>query len=163
MGYRRWHWLNTLIKHNRWKLGVELGVMDGKNIAFLCENNPELCMIGLDLWQNVPGLPRYDHISNKRVAELVAIKHKPRVILLEIETSDRTIASRVWRRRGPIDFVFIDADHSYEAVKKDILAWKDRTGFLCGHDYGHPGVRQACDELLDAIPVGIDGCWYARP
>ena len=115
-------------------------------------------MFGVDLWQKLPGLPHYDHISNKRVAEQVAIKHKPRVILFETETSDSFSApdGRLF------DFVFIDADHSYEAVKKDILAWKGRTSFLCGHDYGHPGVKQACHELLDVAPAGVDCCWYAR-
>ncbi len=52
------------------------------------------------------------------------------------------------------DFVFIDADHSYEAVKKDIEAWwplvKDN-GILGGHDYDHnnrgwPGVYKAVHE-----------------
>ena len=160
---RRWHWLSDQIQKNGWKVGVELGVMDGKNIAYLCEHNPGLKMIGIDMWQKLPGLPRYDHIANKRSAELVASKYKGRVLLLETQTSGEVIASRMERKRGPLDFVFIDADHCYEAVKKDILAWKDKTSFLCGHDYGNTGVRQACSELLDAVPVGVDGCWYARP
>lgn len=47
--------------------------------------------------------------------------------------------------------VFIDADHSYEAVKMDIAAWfplLEYGGILCGHDYGAqwPGVVKAVDE-----------------
>jgi predicted O-methyltransferase YrrM len=56
-----------------------------------------------------------------------------------------------------LDFVFIDASHEYEDVKKDIKAWLPKVkknGVLAGHDYyirGYdyfPGVKQAVDECL---------------
>lgn len=53
-----------------------------------------------------------------------------------------------------IQFVYIDALHTYEGVKKDIELWypKVMNGyFIAGHDYGsrhHPGVKKAVDELL---------------
>lgn len=52
-----------------------------------------------------------------------------------------------------IDFCFIDADHSYESVKKDILFWYPKVkknGIIAGHDYSnlHPGVIKATDELI---------------
>lgn len=37
-----------------------------------------------------------------------------------------------------LDFVYIDANHSYECVKKDIEFWYPKVrhgGFICGHDY----------------------------
>lgn len=55
-------------------------------------------------------------------------------------------------KRGPIDLVFIDGDHTYNQVKADIKAWLPHIkpgGILCGHDYGFetwPGVKQAFDE-----------------
>lgn len=60
---------------------------------------------------------------------------------------------------GTIDFCFIDADHNYEGVKRDILAWLPKIkkgGIIAGHDYGnerYPGVKQAVDELLKAEKV----------
>lgn len=52
-----------------------------------------------------------------------------------------------------VDFVFLDADHVYENIKKDILAWLPkikRGGVIAGHDYVdlHPGVIQAVNEIF---------------
>jgi len=53
-----------------------------------------------------------------------------------------------------LDFVWIDGDHSYEAVVQDITAWLPKVkpgGWMGGHDYNHPqheGVKQACCELI---------------
>lgn len=52
-----------------------------------------------------------------------------------------------------ISMVFLDAEHTYEAVRTDILAWQPKVrpgGILAGHDYSlaWPGVKQAVDELL---------------
>jgi len=65
-------------------------------------------------------------------------------------------------------FVFIDGDHTYEGVKRDIQAFLPKMkngGILAGHDYQSPTVRQAVHELLN--PIRLDGgngapgtaCW----
>ena len=51
-----------------------------------------------------------------------------------------------------LDFIFIDAAHDYENVKKDINAWYPKlkkNGIIAGHDYdSHPGTKQAVDEFF---------------
>jgi predicted O-methyltransferase YrrM len=52
-----------------------------------------------------------------------------------------------------IDFCFIDANHTYDFVKKDILAYSPKMkkgGIIAGHDYNmsHPGVIQAVNEIF---------------
>lgn len=55
-----------------------------------------------------------------------------------------------------LELVFLDGDHSYEAVKSDIEAWGPllkEGGILCGHDWDEkgaswPGVHKAVVELL---------------
>lgn len=54
---------------------------------------------------------------------------------------------------GWADFIFIDAAHSYGAVKDDIQRWRRkvrRGGWFGGHDYheAHLGVIRAVDEAF---------------
>lgn len=61
------------------------------------------------------------------------------------------------------DFVFVDATHTYKAVKEDCKLWipklKD-TGMLCGHDYceafDNGGIIKAANELgrFEVLPRG---------
>jgi predicted O-methyltransferase YrrM len=60
---------------------------------------------------------------------------------------------------GPFGLVFVDGDHSAEAVAADVAAARaalDDGGVLAVHDYGEdcccPGVRQALDILFPAGP-----------
>lgn len=52
-----------------------------------------------------------------------------------------------------IGMVFIDGNHTYESVKKDISSWKELVpsgGLICGHDYHEswPGVIKAVNEAF---------------
>lgn len=50
-----------------------------------------------------------------------------------------------------IDFVHIDASHTYEDVTKDIQAWYPKVkpgGLITGDDYGWSGVYQAVNEFF---------------
>ena len=51
------------------------------------------------------------------------------------------------------DFVYLDGDHSYEGVTKDLESWYPKLkkfGVMCGDDYGHPsgvGVIEAVTKF----------------
>jgi predicted O-methyltransferase YrrM len=70
----------------------------------------------------------------------------------------------------PFDLIFIDAEHTYEAVKADILAWWKHLrddGVMIGHDYftkQYPGVNQAVEELfgdkVETIGESVHGAMW---
>jgi hypothetical protein len=64
------------------------------------------------------------------------------------------------------DMVFIDADHSLDAITKDIWLAKrllSRDGVLCGHDFhdNHPGVQQAVKTMLPYHTLPAGTIWKA--
>jgi predicted O-methyltransferase YrrM len=61
--------------------------------------------------------------------------------------------------KADLDIVFVDACHTYEAAKEDMVEWQKHLkpeGLMLIHDYSEhfPGVVQAVDELL--VDRGID-------
>jgi glycosyltransferase involved in cell wall biosynthesis len=59
------------------------------------------------------------------------------------------------------DMIFIDANHTYEGVEKDIEMWKDKaTIIISGHDYcpAWPGVMKAVEEHYKDVTVH-DSIW----
>jgi len=64
-----------------------------------------------------------------------------------------------------VDMVFIDGDHNYEEVLKDLRMWTPRARrIICGHDFldpQWPGVRQAVEEFYgkDKVISGPDFIW----
>jgi predicted O-methyltransferase YrrM len=68
---------------------------------------------------------------------------------------------------GTIDFIYIDAEHTYESVKRDLelyLPKLKKGGIIGGHDYHEvwPGVCKAVDEKLSPITRFIDTSWIYK-
>ena len=64
-----------------------------------------------------------------------------------------------------LDFVYIDANHSYESVKADILAWLPKmkhNAIISGDDYNiYQDVNKAVEELLPGFElIGVN--WMYR-
>jgi hypothetical protein len=64
-----------------------------------------------------------------------------------------------------LDFVYIDASHSYKNIKRDIELWRPKIkagGYIGGHDYNfkNVGVVQAVNEIFgNPIHVFEDSSW----
>lgn len=63
-----------------------------------------------------------------------------------------------------LDFCYIDGDHSYEGVRKDIELFYPKVrkgGVLCGHDFNIFGVAKAVCEFFDVVEVdGFPVDWW---
>jgi cephalosporin hydroxylase len=66
-----------------------------------------------------------------------------------------------------LDFVFVDADHTYNGVMRDLNAWVPKIrvgGIIAGHDYAWcEDVRRAVCDFFgcdDATAPWNEGCWW---
>jgi predicted O-methyltransferase YrrM len=144
-----------LVKKQGWKRGAELGVDRGLLFNALLRECPELYLTGVDTFP--------DRERSWRAFETVRA-YQDRSGLLEMTTQE---ASSLYPD-GTFDFVFVDADHSREAVEDDIKHWQPKVrtgGWFGGHDYSpkFPGVMAAVDQAFgfDAQiwPGTIWGVW----
>jgi hypothetical protein len=115
-----------------------------KNIEFYC----------VDTWNG-----SFEHKDSKEIDSLYDIFINNMKPLENYYKSIRknSIESASQFEDESLDFVFIDASHEYEDVKKDIQTWLPKVkknGILAGHDYYvgecdyFPGVKKAVDECL---------------
>lgn len=65
-----------------------------------------------------------------------------------------------------VDVLFVDAGHSYESVKKDIISWLwkiKKGGIISGHDYNAwEGVNKAVNEILGTPDKIQNDCWFKK-
>lgn len=134
------------IGEKKYKKFVELGVGKGLSTCYLAKLLSEDAeLYAVDFYEK-QFKKYFDYNISKLNEDVKKIIHKIKGV--SWETAEKF-------DDASIDFVFIDADHAYESVKKDILAWFPkvrRGGILAGHDYvpSQPGVRRAVDELFGA-------------
>ena len=148
--------LSALVGKHQWASGAELGVDKGLLFHRLLRDHQTLSLIGVDVF---PVPERRDR------CEGIAAEYAERASLLIMRTEDA--AGMVVD--GSLDFVFIDADHSYASVVTDIALWLPKVkvgGWIGGHDYNPkwPGVVRAVDELFGGRvrrvnPGSIWGVW----
>jgi len=133
-------------------MAVEI-INSGKNIKFDC----------VDTWDFVPSqteIPehQFENLYETFLNNIEPVKHqiKPVKALSWDGANYYTDKS--------LDFIFIDAAHDYESVKKDINAWFPKLkkgGVIAGHDYTWcDDVKKAVHEFFgDKIIDETEGCW----
>lgn len=126
---------------NKQVTGVEVGVAQAQNAQDMLTN-----------WDKITTLHLVDINADllRAGGALRLQKFKDRFIIHPYSSEES--ATRI--PGDSLDFCYIDADHSYEAVKLDIALWYARVkpaGVVAGHDYSNssvPGVKQAVDEFV---------------
>lgn len=118
--------------------GVEVGTFKGEfSNAILSRWDGILYMV--DVWRGID--EGYDDVSNhnnhtdiwKSAMDNIDMYYN-RAIMIRTTSEN---ASKIFNDSS-LDFVYIDANHSYESVKNDILLWYPKVksgGYLWGHDY----------------------------
>jgi len=162
----RWEVLTAYIKAFDFKTGCELGVSEGETLFNLLNENEDLFMYGVDIWelQDDNKLETYEHENSlKKRKEIVfdeLQKYSSRVKIYE----ERTDEAHAHFEDESLDFIFIDADHTYETVKRDIELWAPKVqkeGIIFGHDLNWGDVARAVGEMFTDFYINGDNVWSA--
>ena len=153
--------------------GIEIGVGQGKFSQFIIDNFKLSKVYLLDNWST-----SHFH-KNESVYNNVVNMFKKFDGTVEVIRKDSVDGCKDFPDDF-FDFIYIDADHSYEAAKEDIENWYPKCkvgGVFSGHDYldglvrGYEfGVKRAIDEFAaknnkDVIKVPsasfrVSESWY---
>lgn len=157
--------LEYMAKKHEWKRGAEIGLWYGKTFFHLLDAIRDLVLYGVDTWQESELFNKHKSAAeNKKTVILRAFHYDERATILSMPSLE---AAQQFPDND-LDFVFIDADHSFDAVCADIQAWLPKVkagGYLTGHDWDWESVRSAVLKLLpDATPgdESNDFVWYWR-
>lgn len=149
---------------------VEVGAWKGQSSAYLAVEiinsgkNIKLDVVDtwigegmlMDLWD----APDHDFVKHNGDFLPVFIKNiEPVKHVITPVRSTSASASQLYEDKS-LDFVFIDANHSYESVSEDIKLWLPKikdTGIMGGHDYndGWPGVKKAINENFSKDKIQV--------
>jgi hypothetical protein len=161
--------------------GAEIGVFAGDMSAALLRANPALHLDMIDSWEGNGGAYRGDSGDwHAGLSQSMQDEYQRRALERTAFASDRRMVVRSRSTDAaaclttPYDFVFLDADHSYEGCRADIAAWAPKVkpgGWLGGHDYENKafpkfGVTQAVNEYACAtglpVELGENFCWFIQ-
>jgi len=165
--WQRFHFIASMARRFGWTRGAELGVSAGLTTQHLLSACPDLYLVGVDAWIEQPenGGPEtytdWNHGIHEREARHACGVFADRCTLIKGWTHE--VGARM--APGSLDFVWIDADHSTEACRRDILVWSRALrpdGWLLGHDINWPTVKAAVDDLVPGYEIGPDVVWF-RP
>jgi hypothetical protein len=152
-------WLNWLGLGGE---GVEVGVYRGEFSRDLLRSWHCTRLNSIDPWKEFPAGDYPDVLNTSQPEQDASYAHasstlapfasRSRILRL---TSDE--GAKLFPEKS-LDFVYLDAQHHYEAVRDDIGLWRSKVasgGVIGGHDYfdgartsGLYGVKQAVDEFV---------------
>jgi predicted O-methyltransferase YrrM len=147
----RYELLASIIKDKKYKRIVEVGIFDAETASYVLGN--------------CKSITEYVFVDNslKAIAKQCAKQYKASMVL----EYDSVEAAKLIDDKT-IDLVFIDADHKYDSVRRDIDAWLPKVkkgGIICGHDYDNPAhreVKKAVDEIFSGKVVAYPDCYVWR-
>ena len=156
---------------------VEIGAWKGKSTCFMAteikNSQKSIAFDTIDTWEG----SNSDEGLQKQASEfdihdefLISMKNAGIEEFVNDIVMDSVQASELYKDES-LDFVFIDGDHTYDAVIGDIKAWYPKVkngGIIAGHDYngkdgGVYGVVEAVDEFFGKSNVIIrNTSWLNR-
>lgn len=161
---------------------VSIGEWHGRSGRGIADNLPEGgVMYAVDSWQGSSGEPEMhssaklregDHSHSWWWCNMHDLILKGKVIPVRMHSHNAAITLHTMGVKA--DMIFIDADHSYEGVRDDVMSWRKLMkdgGLWCGHDYylegqepfAWMGVRQCINEMFPDVQQALGtSIWHSR-
>lgn len=146
---------------------VEVGSWKGHSAAFMAVEiansgkNIRLDMVDI-MTEDSPNIYRKDRVAHFLERHEEIRRNLSPVPWVNIIPKASEEASQMYSDHM-LDFVYIDADHHYENIKKDIQCWLPKIkkgGILAGHDfYNYEDVKRAVSELLPGFQLVSKNSW----
>lgn len=111
--------------------GAEVGVCEKMFSETLLRYSKLKKLYSIDMWKYTDGTPMVKEMNECRT-RLSEFGNRSEIIVSE------SVAAAAGFADNSLDFVYIDADHSYDGVTADINAWLPKVvpgGVISGHDY----------------------------
>jgi GT2 family glycosyltransferase/2-polyprenyl-3-methyl-5-hydroxy-6-metoxy-1,4-benzoquinol methylase/tetratricopeptide (TPR) repeat protein len=143
------------------RLVLELGSWLGMSTRFLADRAPQATIIAIDHWKGSPEhqrKPEWQAMLPQLYDTFLSLswEYRDRIQPLRMSTNDGMDA--VAAAGLDPDLIFIDADHTYAAVKEDLehghRLFPNAT--LVGDDYDDPEVQQAVNEAARTWKMSIE-------
>lgn len=126
-------------------VGAEIGVESGSFSAELCKQNPNLKLYCIDHWDLNPS--RYKGFRERKYQQAIQTLTPYNCEIIKAFSMD---AVKNFKPES-LDFVYIDANHSFDNVMQDIIEWSKivrKGGIVSGHDY-QGAVAGAVDKYVE--------------
>ena len=153
-GMRRVH-LAELFSELGFKTGAEIGVLSGKYSEILCRSNPKAKIYSIDSWKSYPEFPDFFEKNKLSDSYNYAVK-----LLSKYKNSEIIKKTSMEAVHGfpdaSLDFVYIDANHTFEYVLEDITEWAKKVrkgGIVAGHDFEEHIVKKAFGDVKVALDL----------
>jgi hypothetical protein len=152
-----------LFKEAGFKNGVEVGVQQGLYSERLCQAIPGLTLYAVDCWQKHRGYR--DYVSQEKLeAFYEETKERLRSYPCQI-IREWSVKAADSFSRGSLDFCYIDANHDFANVVKDIDAWSPKVrkgGIVAGHDFIRRRSPYTMHHVVHAV-MGWTECYNISP
>jgi hypothetical protein len=164
-------------------IGVEVGVLRGDFSREILSKWHGRKLYSVDAWrhfglQDVNDPDHNGHLNNFAHSFMSLYDFGERSVIIK----DLSASAANLFQDESLDFVYIDAAHDYENVKKDVEVWFPKVkvgGIIAGHDYlnatkeetGHSlfEVKKAVDEFFEALNIKVNSTeetdypsWWVR-
>lgn len=122
--------------------GAEIGVQQGVFSEEILRCNPSILHL-VDCWQHQVGPYNLDPSNYQQAIQDQYLKE----VTQRFKEDKRVQIHKIWSQQPELvgrkmDWIYLDADHTYESVKRDIsvwLPWIKDDGVIMGHDYTDNG------------------------